>query len=148
MKFLIFFLCCLLFIGCEMKSTTQMAAVSPTHKNGLQVSIAVQYSSIEETPNGFVIYIQPADARQQNYILVEKGVSKPEGLSLSKVIDDKEYFYLQETYEGGSGGAEKILKIWKSDNGSEGYFIEHYNQSDFDEGSNTAWDIAVSAESI
>lgn len=148
MKFLIFFLCCLLFIGCEMKSTTKMATTSKTHQNGLQVSIAVQYSSIVETPNGFTIYIQPADARQQNYILVEKRVSRPEDLNLSKIINDKEYFYSEEVYEGGSGGAEKILKIWKSEDGNEGFFVEHYSQSDSDDGSNVAWDIVVSAENM
>jgi hypothetical protein len=117
-----------------------------SHENGLTFHYRDSAVDSRKTDKGFVLYLAPESARQQNQILVEYRGEKPALPEATKVIDDAKIYYHQETLDGGSGGEEVILTLWKPINTNQWVFVEHVRQAETAEDFAPTWALIANAK--
>lgn len=98
------------------------------HATGLRFKLAGPYAQIQETVQGYIIYIAPEDSRQVDQILVQYRDEKPAHLEAAKEVKGQKIFYRESSSGGSSGGAETTLELWKKTDLGRGVYIEHYRQ--------------------
>ena len=137
-----------LLLGC-LADPKEVRMWSVSHNNGLVVQIPKDARSLKETDKGYKLSLSRPDGRHYNSISIKLlGVNPYTGMALKeKYIDEVIYLYSEEKYEGGSGGAEYKLSIWKKlpSNGGLGVAITQHQQSERDVDYDIAWRIAESA---
>ena len=138
----------LLLLGCSSK-TEEVNMKSVSHKNGLLLDIPEDISDIQETNEGFKLQLSDPDRRLFNSISVQLLDTNPYAtINLKeRYMGSAVYLYSEEKYEGGSGGAEYKLSIWKKlpSNDALGVAITQDQQSERDVDYDLAWRIAESA---
>ncbi|HEY6529129.1 MAG TPA: Tsi3 family protein [Cellvibrionaceae bacterium] len=107
-----------------------------THENGLSFSYGNSSIRSTKTAQGFILDLAPQGARQQNQIIVEYRAEKPASVEELKELGGEKIFYHRESVEGGSGGEEVVLTLWKLINTDKWVYVEHTRQAD------TATDVA------
>lgn len=119
-----------LLMGCDMNTSNNSQEKEFIHVTGLQFKLLGPYAKIQETDQGYIIYISPEDSRQADQILVQYRNEKPAHLEVVKEIDGQKIFYRESYDDGGSGGAETTLELWKQTGQGQGVYIEHYRQTE------------------
>ena len=115
--------------GCDMKTDSPKRNISLSHPNGLRATINLSYQSIREHDSGYIIGLSLPDSRQVSDIkIVHKNTYEVIDLK-SRVIDEQQYLYREETVDGGPGGPEYTLTIWKPLSG-DGVLLTYYDQTD------------------
>lgn len=144
MKIILFLLLCLsLQTGCTNKTDASNVYRS---ESGLSVSMKKPIADVEINKNGFMFFIAPRESRQNNYISVTISNVAPDKIDGAKTKENIDYLYLIEEFEGGSGGKETIIKIWKPCIKSDYILIERYVQSDKKQSDGLAWEVAENSK--
>ncbi len=84
------------------------------HDNGLTLSISTDPSQVQPTQDGFVIVLSQPSNRSVNQISIrlQADTVAPSGVE-TKTRGGQKYLFKRESADGGSGGREQILCIWK-----------------------------------
>ena len=138
------FFLCLGLIGCEMADRNQSSGQMIRHDNGLVAEVEFEYVSIEHTTTGFLFQKNAEGSRQIDSITLELRSTYDASNTDTKIKDDVTYHYNLDVYEGGSGGAEYTLRVWKPLDGSA-IALEHYVQSENEPDFTESWDLIESA---
>lgn len=146
MKPLFYFLIIALFLGCNMHGSNSPSAQLLRHPNSLRVSVDFGYAEVVQNKSGFLVYIAPKNARQQNQIKIEYHDHPPVGLIEEKEIAGIKLKFKNESVNEGTGGEERMLTIWKPVGASKGVLIEHYVQGESPISADNVWALAVASE--
>lgn len=135
---------CLGLGGCDTNDRNQSSGDTITHDNGLVAEAEFEYTSLDKIDNGFVIHRNPEDSRQADSITLKLIDTYDTANTETRIMDDAIYRFHLDTYQGGSGGAEYTLRIWKPLNGG-GVALEHYVQSEYEPDFAESWRLIESA---
>ena len=116
------------------------------HRNGLTFHFIGSYADLQETDNGYIIQISPRDSRQANQIAVEYRHEKPANLEKAKKMQGQKIYYREQVDEGGSGGSEATLQLWKTTDQGKGVYVEHYRQAEQGADFNDTWVLMLGAQ--
>lgn len=135
-----------LFLGCNMNGSASSPTQVLSHSNGLRAPVSFEHSEVVHNENGFLIYVAPKNARQQEQIKVERRDQSPAGLNEERESAGIRLKFKQESYNEGSGGEEEILTIWKPAGANKGILVEHYVQGNSRVSIEAVWALAVASE--
>ena len=142
-KFFSFFLC-LGLVGCDMTDRNQSSGQMIRHDNGLVAEAVFEYVSIEHTTSGFLFHKNAEGSRQIDSITLELRNTYDVLNTDTKIKDDVTYHFHLDVFEGGSGGTEYTLRVWKPLDGSA-IALEHYVQSENEPDFTESWNLIESA---
>ena len=135
---------CIGLVGCDTNDRNKSRGHKINHDNGLVAEAEFEYTSFDKTDNGFIIRKNPEDSRQAGSITLELVNAYDTANTETRTIDDATYHFHLNTFQGGSGGAEYTLRIWKPLNGN-GIALEHYVQSEYEPDFAESWKLIESA---
>lgn len=135
---------CLGLAGCGVTDRNQSSAQMIRHDNGLAAQAEFEYVSIQHAKKGFVIYKKPEGSRQIDSITLELRNTYDVLNTDTKIKDDVTYHFHLDVFEGGSGGTEYTLRVWKPLDGSA-IALEHYVQSENEPDFTESWNLIESA---
>lgn len=134
----------LLVVGCDMNENSEPSDDNVSHENGLIVKVELDWISVDKVDNGFIFQRVPEESRQVDSITLEFLEVYDVSSSEVRILDDVSYYYELDTFQGGSGGAEYTLRIWKPLNRG-GVALEHYVQSEYEPSFEESWKLIESA---